>query len=47
MFAAFPGKIVTNKIQLYEKACLYFLTPKSKICKKVYFRAIKNGQERF
>ncbi len=45
MLLHFP-KIITNDPG-YETGCLYFLTIKPKLCKKVYFRALRSGRGLF
>jgi len=46
MLEHFP-KNCNKQIRSSSRVCLYFLTTKPKLCKKVYFRAIKFGQGRF
>ena len=46
MLQHFPENC-NRQIPVLIGACLYFLTTKPKLCKKVYFRAIKFGQGRF
>ncbi len=46
MLAHFP-KNCNKQIRQECRDWLYFLTTKPKLCKKVYFRAIKFGQGRF
>lgn len=47
MLQHFPKKYNKRIQEFLSGVCLYFLTTKPKLCKKVYFRAIKFGQERF
>jgi hypothetical protein len=47
MLQHFPKKYNKRIPEFLSGACLYFLTTKPKICKKVYFGAKKMGQGRF
>ncbi len=46
MLQHFPENY-NKQILCLHRGCLYFLTTKPKLCKKVYFGAKKNGQGRF
>ncbi len=47
MLQHFPENYSKQVPDIQGRACLYFLTTKPKICKKVYFGAKKMGQGRF
>lgn len=47
MLQHFPENYNKQVLSVQGRTCLYFLTTKPKLCKKVYFGAKKMGQGRF